>query len=142
MEPSPNPRFKTERIDFPDTGDWWEIWRTLTVLRHRRFAAVALKTQALWRPEVEAADIPGLAAEMDEVVLDCTVRWSYGDVTIATLHNDDPAHHFEEAGGRMVTLYSPLVLAHIESLLSVSSSLSREPETNGSRSPASSQTPT
>lgn len=138
---SSGPRFRSERLSFPDTGDWWDIRTVLTVGLDREFSDIALKTQLLLKPDAGNPEIVGnLAQRMDALVLKCTTGWSYGEVSEAILHNEVPAPHYQIAGDRMVKLYSPLLLKNIETLLSASS-LPSSQEADG-RSPTNSAMPT
>jgi len=131
-------RFKSERLSFPDTGDWWEIRLVLNVALDREYALIALQSQELTGPSDPR--VLTLSERTHALLLKCTTGWSYGPVDEATLDNEIPANHYNEVGKRMVTLYSPLVLARIEMLLSASS-LPSSQEADG-RSPTSSAMPT
>lgn len=134
------PRFKTERLTFADTGDWWEIRTTLTVALDREFSDIALQSQSLLQlsdPSNTSSEVvKSLAARMDQLMLKCTAAWSYGAVIEAILHNSIPVHHYQQVGDRMVSLYSPLMLKRLETLLNASSSLLNPGQSLGTDSPS------
>jgi hypothetical protein len=107
---------KTERIEFKDTGDWWEFKTYLTVASEREYAQHALDSQAtLSNPD--PAIMESLARRMDELVVKSTVAWSYGPLTLDTFY-DLPAHHYAQVAKRLGDLYSPLVVTAIERAVS------------------------
>ena len=133
------PRFKTERITF-DSGDWWEFRSSLSVGLDREFASISMGTQSILDSNSDA--LAHLAARMDIFVLNCTVSWSYGEVTESTLHSEIPAEHYQNVGDLMVARYSPLVLYRIETLLSAYSSHLNSETQQDSPSLQNSSTPT
>lgn len=117
---------KTERIKFKDSKDYWEFQNYLTVAQERKWVQHAIDAQVTIHdssPEL----IYGLARKMDELVIEQTVAWSYGEINLDTFY-EIPSHHYAEVADRMGDLYSPLVLRSIERGLQIYTSLSNQVE--------------
>lgn len=120
---------RTERIEFPETGDFWEF---------RSFIPYGLRNE--WLPKAAAclvAPEPGqedqefqldlskgeeLLRVSEELLLKNTVTWSYGPLTRETLLNEVPAHQCDLVANRMMELYRPLLVPSTEPLPNGSSS--------------------
>ena len=103
-----------ERIDFQDTGDWWEIRKFITVGIEREYRRIAIDSQSL---DEHPEKIGELSQAVDHMVLASTLSWSYGDLTIDILHSEVPAHHYGQVTERMMSLYLPLLLSNLERLV-------------------------
>lgn len=112
---------KTERIDFADTGDFWEFRSFLTVAMEREWLKFSVDTRETFQNN-DPALLDSLARRMDALAVGATVAWSYGPVTLETFYNI-PAHHYAQVASRLGDLYSPLVVTAIERGLNVCSSL-------------------
>ena len=115
---------KTERIDFSDTGDFWEFQTYLTVAQERQWTQHAVDAQVTLQDD-SLTVIQDLARNMDQLVVNQTIAWSYGPVDLDTFYSI-PSHHYADVADRMGDLYSPLVEKSIARGLQIYSSLSSQ----------------
>lgn len=117
---------KTERIEFEDTGDWWEFQTYLTVRQEREWVKHAVDATATFHDDSPEL-LNQLARNMDRLVVEATVGWSYGDVSLDTFY-EIPSHHYAEVAERLGDLYSPLIRKTIERGQQIYTSLSSQME--------------
>ena len=113
---------KTITVTFEDTVDTWETVEFLTVGLEREYTRIAVQS----RDAIAAGDdkaFNDLTLAVDKVILKSTVAWSYGPITIETLHDIVPSHHFAQIIDALSVRFIPLVLRNIEASANAYSSL-------------------
>ena len=105
---------KTIKIVFEDTGDWWEIKRYLTVGIEREYREIIVDAQAIGD---DTAKLHKVASAVDQMVVNSTVAWSYGSITLATLLAEIPSHHYDQIIERVHELYSPKVIEDLKRIV-------------------------
>lgn len=113
---------KTERMEFPETGDWWEFRTYLTYGIEKNW--LPKMVSCLIPPpggvgdfEIDYSKMPVIQEATEGLLIACTVAWSYGEIKLDTLMNNVPASHARAVSERMTELYRPLVRENDKALL-------------------------